>query len=106
MRWGGGPECFGGVLANPDVPIFKAACVVTGLGMCKGIFHLRYAAVLNQTHAFLPRKSTSVNVHVDLSVFYWHGYDSDNVQCNVVFVSHEDSCINAHKSSYCQSLVE
>lgn len=47
MKQGGGLGCFGGILAAPDVAIFKAANLVTGLGVCNGI---RYAAVFNQIH--------------------------------------------------------
>lgn len=68
--------CFGGVLAAPDVPIFKAAGVVTRLGVCKGISppEIHCCVKSNPVHSFL--KSTSVYADVKFSVRYI-GMDSE-----------------------------
>lgn len=57
---------FGGALAAPDVPIFKAASEVTQLGVCKGIFppEMHCCVQSNPVHSFL--KSTSVYRYVDI----------------------------------------
>lgn len=67
------------MLAAPDVPIFKNSSIVTGLGM----------------HSFV--KSISMYVDVKSSVHCRCGFDSESVlQCNMLFVHNEDSCIFVH----------
>lgn len=54
VRWGGGLVSVGGVLAIPDVRVFKATGVVTGLGVGRGV-SLPEICCCVQSNPFLPQ---------------------------------------------------